>query len=51
MKKRTKQINLRVSEEELKIIDRRATDEKMKITEFLRDLLLYGVLGKLTPRR
>jgi hypothetical protein len=51
MGKRLKQINLRVSDEELKIINRRAIDEKMKVTEFLRDLLLYGILGTLAHRR
>ena len=51
MAKRIKQINLRVSDEEYQTIITRASDEKMKVTEFLRDLLLYGILGTLSPRR
>jgi uncharacterized protein (DUF1778 family) len=47
---RTQQFNFRVTPEEKNEIYRRATERKQKVTDFLRDLLMYGMLPEI-PRR
>lgn len=50
MQNRTEQLNFRVTPEERKEIEKRASDRKQKVTDFLRDLLLYGMVPEI-PRR
>ena len=51
MEKRTRQINVRFTEEELADIQKRAIDRKQKISELLRDLLRFGMLPEIESRR
>ena len=50
MDKRTEQINFRLTPDEKKEISRRAEERKQKVTDFLRDLLRFGLLPE-TSRR
>ena len=50
MHNRTEQFNFRVTPEEKADIVRRATERKQKVTDFLRDLLMYGMLPEILRR-
>jgi uncharacterized protein (DUF1778 family) len=50
MEKRTEQFNFRVTVEEKKDITRRAEERKQKVTDFLRDLLRFGMLPEISRR-
>lgn len=47
---RTEQFNFRVTPDEKKEIDRRAKERGQKVTDFLRDLLMYGLLPEISRR-
>ena len=44
LENKTEQLNIRLTPDEKKDIYRRAEDRKQKVTDFLRDLLRYGML-------
>lgn len=50
MQNRTEQFNFRVTPEEKADIEKRASERKQKVTDFLRDLLRFGMLPEI-PRR
>jgi uncharacterized protein (DUF1778 family) len=50
MENRTEQINIRLTKLERDEINRRASDREQKVTDFLRDLLRFGMLPE-NPRR
>lgn len=51
MAKRTKQVNIRFNKEEHDEIKGRASERKQKVSEFLRDLLRYGIIPEIVSRR
>lgn len=50
MQNRTEQFNFRVTPEEKKDIERRASERNQKVTDFLRDLLRFGMLPEISRR-
>jgi uncharacterized protein (DUF1778 family) len=50
MERRTEQFNLRLTPEEKKEIVRRAEERQQKVTDFLRDLLRFGMLPEILRR-
>jgi uncharacterized protein (DUF1778 family) len=50
MEHRTEQLNFRVTPDEKQEILRRAIDRKQKVTDFLRDLLRFGLLPEADRR-
>jgi uncharacterized protein (DUF1778 family) len=50
MERRTEQFNFRVTPEEKADIVRRAEERKQKVTDFLRDLLRFGMLPEISRR-
>ena len=50
MNNRTEQFNFRVTPEEKEEIVRRATERQQKVTDFLRDLLRFGLLPESSRR-
>lgn len=51
MEKRNEQINIRFTSTEYADVKRRASERKQKVSEFLRDLLRFGLLPELSARR
>lgn len=51
MTKRNEQINVRFTKEERAEVRRRASERKQKVSEFLRDLLRFGMLPEPASRR
>lgn len=50
MQNRTEQFNFRVTPEEKSEIEKRASERKQKVTDFLRDLLRFGMLPEISRR-
>jgi hypothetical protein len=50
MQNRTEQMNFRLTPEEKQDIVRRATERNQKVTDFLRDLLRFGMLPEISRR-
>ena len=48
---RDKQVNIRFTKEEYEAVERRSTERKQRIQEFLRDLLKFGMLPEPAPRQ
>lgn len=50
MERRTEQFNFRVTLDEKKEIIRRAEERKQKVTDYFRDMLMYGMLPEILRR-